>query len=71
MTSPSVEVDKVKWWGWGLESKTYPLDDKPQFWPYLQKTLDLTQVAKRPRVEFEKVNLPSSRISEKTLARLK
>lgn len=38
------DASAVKWWGWGLESKTYRLDDKPQFWPYLLKTLKLAQL---------------------------
>ena len=38
MSGPQTEGGPVKWWGWGFESKTYLLDDKPQFWPYLLTT---------------------------------
>ena len=61
----------MKWWGWGLESKTYPLDDKPQFWPYLLKTLKLAKLSKCSRMTFEEVRLPPCRIDDRTLARLK
>ena len=61
----------MKWWGWGLESKTYPLDDKPEFWPYLLKTLKLAKLNKCSRVTFEEVRLPPGRLDDRTLARLK
>jgi alkyldihydroxyacetonephosphate synthase len=71
MSSPHSESGAAKWWGWGLESKTYPLDDKPQFWPFLLKTLKLRELVECPRVKLEEVKLPSSRLSDRTLARLK
>lgn len=71
MSIPRTEGGAVKWWGWGLESKTYPLDDKPQFWPYLQDTLKLATLRKCPRTVFERVKLPPPRLDDKTLARLK
>jgi alkyldihydroxyacetonephosphate synthase len=70
-SSPKNDPNTVKWWGWGLESKTYPLDDKPQFWPYLLKTLKLAKLNRCPRVTFEDVRLSSCRLDGKTLARLK
>jgi len=60
-----------KWWGWGLESKTYSLDDKPQFWPYLQKTLKIGKLDQCPRVGLEDVRLSPSRLDNRTLARLR
>lgn len=71
MSNPQAEGGAAKWWGWGLESKTYPLDDKPQFWPYLQETLKLAKLSKCPRATFEHVKLPPPRLDDKTLARLK
>ena len=70
-SSSEANLSAVKWWGWGLESKTYPLDDKPQFWPYLLKTLKLAKLNKCSRVKFEEVRLPPSRLDDRTLARLK
>ena len=70
-SSPETNSIAVKWWGWGLESKTYPLDDKPQFWPYLFKTLKLAKLIECPRVTFEEVKLPPSQLSDRILARLK
>ena len=65
------DAGAIKWWGWGLESKTYRLDDKPQFWPYLLKTLKLAQLNECPRVTLEDVELPPPRLDGRTLARLK
>jgi alkyldihydroxyacetonephosphate synthase len=70
-TSPQANPDALKWWGWGLESKTYSLDDKPQFWPYLLKTLKLAKLNKCSRVTFEEVRLPPCRLDGRTLTRLK
>lgn len=71
MSSVQTEPGAVKWWGWGLESKTYPLDDKPQFWPFLQDTLKLSTLSKCPCTAFELVKLPPPRLDDETLARLK
>jgi alkyldihydroxyacetonephosphate synthase len=70
-SSSETNQSATKWWGWGLESKTYPLDDKPQFWPYLLKTLKLTKLNECPRVMLEDVKLPKSRLNHRTLTRLK
>jgi alkyldihydroxyacetonephosphate synthase len=70
-SSSETNPNATKWWGWGLESKTYPLDDKPQFWPYLLKTLKLAKLNDCPRVMLEEVRLPSSRIDDRSLTRLK
>jgi len=71
VSSPQAEARGTKWWGWGLESKTYPLDDKPQFWPFLLKTLRLQELAECPRAKLEEVKLPPSRLGGRTLAQLK
>jgi len=70
-TSPETGPSTTKWWGWGLESKTYPLDDKPQFWPYLLRTLKLAKLNECPRLTFEEVRLPAGRLDDRTLAKLK
>ena len=71
MGTTQTEGGAVKWWGWGLESKTYSLDDKPQFWPYLQETLKLTKLRECQRTTLEHVKLPPTRLDDRTLARLK
>ena len=70
-SSPEANPNAVKWWGWGLESKTYPLDDKPQFWPYLLETLKLAKLRECSRVTIEEVRLPPCRLNDRALARLK
>lgn len=71
MSRPQTEGGPVKWWGWGFESKTYPLDDKPQFWPYLLRTLKFADLPKCPHVPFEQVKLAPSKLDDKTITRLK
>lgn len=67
----NADARTTKWWRWGLESKTYPLDDRPQFWPYLAKTLKIAKLDQCPRVTLESVKLPPSRLDKRTLTRLK
>jgi alkyldihydroxyacetonephosphate synthase len=71
MGDPQVEIGPAKWWGWGAESKTYPLDDKPQFWPFLLKTLKLKELSTCPHIALERVKLQPPKLSPQTLARLK
>lgn len=71
MGDPSVEIGPAKWWGWGTESKTYPLDDKPQFWPFLLKTLKLQELSNCPHITLEQIRLQPPRLNPRTLARLK
>ena len=71
MSNGQPELDAVKWWGWGLESKAYRLDDKPQFWPYLRETLKLEILVEPPRATIDEIRLPDSRLDRRTLARLK
>ena len=69
-SSPKADAGAVKWWGWGLESKTYPLEERPQLWPYLAKTLKIAKLDQCPRVTLEDVKLPPPRLDKRALARL-
>jgi len=33
------QIQKRKWWGWGLESERYALTDPRSFWSFLEHTI--------------------------------
>lgn len=59
-----------KWWGWGTLDKQYPLDTKPEAWPFLQSKLGLTEAVHRPPVELDAIQLPPGRLSSEALEAL-
>lgn len=53
---------QTKWWGWGDLARSYPLEGKPHFWPFLESRLGSIPVAS-PRLErLEAIALPASRL---------
>jgi len=60
----------MKWWGWGKAEYSFPMDNKPSLWPWIQNKLGLhgaTPIAPVPR---EKIRLPPSRIHADFLRKL-
>lgn len=53
-------IKDMKWYGWGDPAFTFPLDEKPLLWPFIQKTLGLTDACRKtPHVDRAKVRLPA------------
>jgi len=51
-----------KWWGWGDSKKRYPLEQSPNFWPFIEARLgSLPQQQHRPSPR-EEIALPASRL---------
>lgn len=62
-------MDK-KWWGWGIEGKSYDLTNKPDFYPFLEKELgDKLNLEIKP-VPFEEIKLPEIRIENELIEKL-
>lgn len=55
-------MDK-KWWGWGALDKQYPLENRPDAWPYLKARLGITEEVQRSPVAMDDIQLPPSRLS--------
>jgi alkyldihydroxyacetonephosphate synthase len=47
-----------KWWGWGLENKTYDLEHRPDFLPFLKSYLEIDLNQEFKPVQAEMVKLP-------------
>ena len=61
---------KLKWWGWGREGESYPLQDSRGFWSFLEQNLG--PLAQSPRLSsLDDILLPPSRLTSKDLEDLK
>lgn len=55
-------IKDMKWWGWGDPAFTYPMDEKPLLWPFIQKSLGLTDASRKtPPIDRASVKLPERR----------
>ncbi|MDH5361896.1 MAG: FAD-binding oxidoreductase [Aigarchaeota archaeon] len=63
-------VDRLKWWGWGEEGKSYPLDDRPNAWPFLNQILGLSGSERSPRLTLDQIKLRKSRADERLIIEL-
>lgn len=52
----------MKWWGWGDEKLTFPMQDKPNLWPWIRAKLGVTADQPTPPVARDAVRLPPSRL---------
>src|ERR1700748_2750566 len=55
-------IKAMKWWGWGDPAFSYPMDEKPLLWPFIQKSLGLNEsTPKTPPIDRANVKLPERR----------
>lgn len=62
--------EKMKWWGWGLESEGYSLPDPQNFWSFLETKLGPLQQSSRVS-SLNDIPVPANRLSQSDLDRLK
>jgi alkyldihydroxyacetonephosphate synthase len=48
----------MKWWGWGDPGFEFPVAERPQLWPWIAETLELTETRSTPPVRREEIRLP-------------
>lgn len=48
----------MKWWGWGDPNVVFPMDRKPNLWPWIAKTLGITDERRTPPVPRSRIQLP-------------
>ncbi len=58
---------KKKWWGWGLESKSFDLSHRPDFLPFLETELSVSIRQHKPAVSLKEIKLPPIKISEEII----
>lgn len=60
----------MKWWGWGEPSKTYPLEHRPGFWPFLISKIGAPAGTPVPRANLDQIRIPPPRIPARVLEAL-
>lgn len=69
-----MDTPNLRWWGWGTLDQDYSLEERPAFWPALQRWLALTDAAvedKTPPVSLEEISLRPSRMDDPVLCSLR
>ena len=61
---------KLRWWGWGTLDKTYPLDNRLAFWPFVRQELGLTGQESCPVPDVTSIALRPPRLTLSDLATL-
>ena len=64
----SYEIE-TRWWGWGDVNKTYPIEERPTYVPFIEKKLDIkVDKIRHPDPDLDDLELRESRLKPKVLA---
>ena len=69
-----MDIQNLRWWGWGTQDRTYSLEGRPDFWPMLRKWLDLSDKAveeETPPIPLEEIPLRPSQLDDPMLSSLR
>jgi len=58
-----METRVAKWWGWGWEDVSLPVESRPALWRYIQERLKVDPGTIRPVVPLESVRVPPCLVS--------
>ncbi|HET7088558.1 MAG TPA: FAD-binding oxidoreductase [Anaerolineae bacterium] len=61
----------LRWWGWGRLDRSYELDRRPNFWPFLRKRLGVSGEVTCPPVKLDALSLSEPRLSQRDLSDLR
>ena len=59
-----MEARPAKWWGWGFEDRSVPLESRPALKAFLEQLLELPMTDPLPVPDPSAIRLPPSRFSE-------
>lgn len=65
-----METRTLKWWGWGWEDRSRPIEGYPLAWRYLQDRLKISPSVRRTVPPIDRVRIPPSLLSPDELAEL-
>ncbi len=69
---PKSYETKTRWWGWGDVEKTYPVEERPTYIPFLEEKLGIkVEKVREPDPDIEAVPLRDPRLPAKVLDSLK
>ncbi|MBX9766834.1 MAG: FAD-binding oxidoreductase [Bdellovibrionales bacterium] len=58
----------MKWWGWGSENMSFPMENKPNLWPWIRNKLGIQSEKKVSPIELEKITLAAPVLNEAFVA---
>jgi len=69
-----MDIQNLRWWGWGTLDQDYSLEGRTAFWPMLKERLELPADALEheiPPVSLEEISLRPSRLDDPMLSSLR
>lgn len=60
----------MKWHGWGHPHFTFPMEDKPELWPFVREKLGIERDLYQPPVDLASIQFPAIRLSSAKLESL-
>ncbi len=68
---PKSYETETRWWGWGDVEKTYPVEARPTYIPFLEEKLDIkVERVREPDPDIEAVDLRGTRLNPEVLEAL-
>ncbi len=65
-----MQTRAVKWWGWGWDDKSRPVEGSPVLWRYLRDRLQVDPNVRRPVPPIDAVRIPPSLLSPDEITEL-
>jgi alkyldihydroxyacetonephosphate synthase len=65
-----MQTRDLKWWGWGWDDRSRPIEDFPVLWRYLQARLKVDPNLRRPVPSIDAIRIPPSLLSADQIAEL-
>jgi len=67
-----LNIEQMKWWGWGGENIEFNMDEKPELWPYIKNVLGIEEEVKfTPPVKLEYIELPPQTLNNDFVTTIK
>ena len=66
-----MEARALKWWGWGWDDRSLPVESRPVLWRYLQERLKVDPTIHRKVVPIGSIRVPPSLLSPAELDELR
>ncbi len=67
-----MDIQNLRWWGWGTLDKSFDLKGRTAFWPGLERMLELPRDRElRPPITLEEIDLRTTRLDDRRLTWLR
>lgn len=66
-----IRPTSMKWHGWGHPHFTFPIEDKPELWPFVREKLGIERDLYQSPVDLRSIVLPEIRLSPQLIQSLK